>query len=84
MLLDKLKIEVLTKELLRCLLLDSLLDRPKETSIKLINYVLDRPGHDFRYAVDSSKLHRELGWKASRYFKKNIKKTVSWYLKHSS
>ena len=63
---------------------DSLLDRPKETSIKLINYVLDRPGHDFRYAIDSSKLHRELGWKASRDFKKNIEKTVSWYLKNSS
>ena len=63
---------------------DYLLDRPKGTSIKLINYVLDRPGHDFRYAIDSSKLHRELGWKASRDFKKNIEKTVSWYLKHSS
>ena len=63
---------------------DSLLDRPKGTSLKLINYVLDRPGHDFRYAIDSSKLLRELGWKASRYFKKNIEKTVSWYIKHSS
>jgi len=63
---------------------DSLLDRPKGTSLELINYVSDRPGHDFRYAVDSSKLHRELGWEASRYFKKNIEKTVSWYLKHSS
>ena len=63
---------------------DFLLDRPKGTSIKHINYVLDRPGHDFRYAIDSSKLHRELGWKASRDFKKNIEKTVSWYLKHSS
>ena len=63
---------------------DYLLDRPKGTSLKLINYVLDRPGHDFRYAIDSSKLHRELGWKASRDFKKNIEKTVSWYLKHSS
>ena len=63
---------------------DFLLDRPKGTSIKLINYVSDRPGHDFRYAIDSSKLHRELGWKASRDFKKNIEKTVSWYIKHSS
>ena len=63
---------------------DALLDRPKGTSLKLINYVLDRPGHDFRYAIDSSKLHRELGWRASPDFKKNIEKTVSWYIKHSS
>ena len=63
---------------------DYLLDRPKGTSLKLINYVLDRPGHDFRYAIDSSKLYRELGWKASKNFSKNIKKTVSWYFKHSS
>ena len=63
---------------------DSLLDRPKGTSLELINYVSDRPGHDFRYAIDSSKLYRELGWKASKNFSKNIKKTVSWYLKHSS
>jgi len=63
---------------------DSLLDRPKGTSLKLINYVLDRPGHDFRYAIDSSKLYRELGWKASRDFKKNIDNTVSWYIIHSS
>jgi len=63
---------------------DSLLDRPKGTSLKLINYVLDRPGHDFRYAIDSSKLHRELGWKPSRDLKKNIENTVSWYIIHSS
>ena len=63
---------------------DSLLDRPKGTSLKLINYVSDRPGHDFRYAIDSSKLRRELGWKASPDFKKNIEKTISWYIKHSS
>jgi len=63
---------------------DYLLDRPKGTSIKLINYVSDRPGHDFRYAIDSSKLLRELGWRASKKFNENIKKTVSWYIKHSS
>ena len=60
---------------------DSLLDRPKGTSLELINYISDRPGHDFRYAIDSSKLKNELGWKASKNFKKNIKKTVSWYIK---
>jgi dTDP-glucose 4,6-dehydratase len=63
---------------------DFLLDNPKGTSLKLINYVLDRPGHDFRYAIDSSKLYRELGWKASPDFKKNIEKTISWYIKHYS
>ncbi|MCH1547245.1 MAG: dTDP-glucose 4,6-dehydratase [Flavobacteriaceae bacterium] len=60
---------------------DPLLNRPKGTSLELINYVSDRPGHDLRYAIDSSKLQRELGWNASRDFKKNIKKTVSWYIK---
>jgi len=63
---------------------DSLLDRPKGTSLKLINYVSDRPGHDFRYAIDSSKIYNHLGWKPSKNFSENIEKTVSWYLKHSS
>ena len=63
---------------------DSLLNRAKGTSIKLINYVLDRPGHDFRYAIDSSKLNNQLGWKSSKNFKKNIEKTVSWYIKQYS
>ena len=60
---------------------DSLLDRPKGTSKELINYVSDRPGHDFRYAIDSSKINNQLGWKASRNFNENIEKTVSWYIK---
>ena len=60
---------------------DSLLDRPKGTSKYLINYVSDRPGHDFRYAIDSSKLKNQLGWKASNNFNENIKKTVLWYIK---
>lgn len=63
---------------------DSLLDRPKGTSLKLINYVSDRPGHDFRYAIDSTKLYIELGWSASKKFNENIEKTVSWYLKNFS
>ena len=61
---------------------DSLLDRPKGTSFKLINFVPDRLGHDFRYAIDSSKLNNHLGWKASENFKENITKTVSWYIKN--
>lgn len=63
-------------------LVDSLLDRPKGSSLKFINYVNDRPGHDFRYAIDSSKLKNQLGWKPSENFNENLKKTVSWYLKH--
>ena len=53
---------------------DSLLKRPKGTSVDLINYVSDRPGHDFRYAIDSSKIYKHLGWKASKNFKANIEK----------
>jgi dTDP-glucose 4,6-dehydratase len=60
---------------------DNLLDRSKGASTKLINYVSDRPGHDFRYAIDSSKLKNQLGWKVSDNFNENIKKTVSWYIK---
>ena len=63
---------------------DSLLNRTTGASLKLINYVSDRPGHDFRYAIDSSKLQTELGWRASKDFNENIEKTVSWYIRHSS
>ena len=63
---------------------DSLLGRPRGSSIKLINFVSDRPGHDFRYAIDSSKLKKQLGWKVSRDFKKDIEKTVAWYIKNIS
>ncbi len=62
-------------------IVDSLLGRPKGSSLKLINYVQDRPGHDFRYAISSSKIYNELGWKASDNFKENIKNTVKWYVK---
>ncbi len=60
---------------------DSLLGRTEGVSKKLINYVSDRPGHDFRYAIDSSKLKNQLGWKASDNFNENIENTVSWYIK---
>ena len=46
----------------------------------LITYVTDRPGHDMRYAIDSSKLQRELGWEPSLQFEEGIEKTVLWYL----
>ena len=61
-------------------IVDRLLKRQLGTSEKLINYVADRPGHDFRYAIDSSKINKELGWKPSLRFEEGIKKTVAWYL----
>jgi dTDP-glucose 4,6-dehydratase len=46
----------------------------------LISYVQDRPGHDVRYAIDASKIERELGWKPEETFESGIRKTVQWYL----
>ena len=59
---------------------DSLLGRKEGSSEKLITYVKDRAGHDFRYAIDSSKLKNELGWEPSLQFEEGIEKTVKWYL----
>lgn len=61
---------------------DRLLGRPEGTSEKLITYVTDRAGHDMRYAIDSTKLHRELGWEPSLQFEEGIEKTVKWYLEN--
>ena len=46
----------------------------------LIKFVKDRPGHDFRYAIDSSKIFNKLGWKPTESFDSGIKKTINWYL----
>ncbi|GAT62311.1 dTDP-glucose 4,6-dehydratase [Paludibacter jiangxiensis] len=59
---------------------DKLLNRPDGTSEKLITYVIDRAGHDLRYAIDSTKLKNELGWEPSLQFEEGIEKTVKWYL----
>ena len=59
---------------------DRLLGRPEGFSEKLITYVSDRAGHDLRYAIDSSKLHDELGWSPSLQFEEGLEKTVKWYL----
>ena len=59
---------------------DRLLGRPEGTDMNLITYVTDRAGHDLRYAIDSSKLQRELGWEPSLQFEEGIEKTVRWYL----
>ena len=59
---------------------DRLLGRKEGEDMDLITFVTDRAGHDLRYAIDSSKLHRELGWKPSLQFEEGIEKTVRWYL----
>ncbi len=59
---------------------DRLLGNPEGHSLDLITYVTDRAGHDLRYAIDSTKLQRELGWSPSLQFEEGIEKTVSWYL----
>ena len=61
---------------------DRLLGRAEGASSRLITFVRDRAGHDLRYAIDSSKLHRELGWSPSLQFEEGIEKTVRWYLDH--
>ena len=61
---------------------DRLLGNSVGHSLGLITYVTDRAGHDLRYAIDSSKLQRELGWKPSLDFEEGIEKTVSWYLEN--
>lgn len=66
--------------ILLCRILDKRLGRDIGTSEKLITYVKDRPGHDMRYAIDSSKLTRELGWTPSLDFEHGLEKTVDWYL----
>lgn len=59
---------------------DRLLGNPEGASDHLITYVTDRAGHDLRYAIDASKINRELGWKPSLQFEEGIEKTVRWYL----
>ena len=66
--------------LLLCRIMDKKLGRPEGTSEKLITYVKDRPGHDLRYAIDSSKLQHELGWAPIPEFAEGLEKTVDWYL----
>jgi len=69
-------------ELIRllCRIMDEKLGRPEGESEKLIRFVTDRAGHDLRYAIDSSKLRRELGWEPSLTFEEGLRKTVDWYL----
>lgn len=61
---------------------DRLLGNPEGHSLGLITYVKDRAGHDLRYAIDSTKLHEDLGWEPSLQFEEGIEKTVRWYLEN--
>jgi dTDP-glucose 4,6-dehydratase len=68
---------------LMCSIMDRKLDRLPGTSEKLITYVKDRAGHDLRYAIDSSKLQKELGWVPSLQFEEGLEKTIDWYLENT-
>ena len=63
-----------------CDLIDELAPKPGGNSRKLITFVPDRPGHDRRYAIDVSKIQRELGWISDHTFERGIRETVEWYL----
>ncbi|WP_034886176.1 dTDP-glucose 4,6-dehydratase [Gillisia sp. JM1] len=65
---------------LLCKIMDEKLDRVQGTSEGLITYIKDRPGHDKRYAIDASKINKELGWKPSVTFEEGLEKTIDWYL----
>ncbi len=66
-----------------CQMMDKKLGREDGESEKLITYVVDRAGHDKRYAIDASKLEKELGWTPSITFEEGLEKTVDWYLNNS-
>ena len=65
-----------------CAILDEMRPHPEGSYANLITYVKDRPGHDRRYAIDSTKLQTQLGWKPKECFETGIRKTVQWYLDH--
>lgn len=68
-----------------CELLDELVPQQnKKSYVAQIQYVADRPGHDRRYAIDASKIERELGWRPAETFATGIRKTVEWYLENSA
>jgi dTDP-glucose 4,6-dehydratase len=68
---------------LMCRLMDEKLGREKGESGQLITYVKDRPGHDRRYAIDATKISKELGWKPSVSFEEGLSQTIDWYLENT-
>ncbi|WP_299215952.1 dTDP-glucose 4,6-dehydratase [uncultured Dokdonia sp.] len=69
---------------LLCEMMDDTLSRKRGTSASLITFIKDRPGHDKRYAIDASKINKELGWKPSVTFEQGLKATVAWYLNNKT
>ncbi|MDT0677675.1 dTDP-glucose 4,6-dehydratase [Autumnicola musiva] len=69
---------------LLCKQMDEKLGRPKGTSEQLIVFIKDRPGHDLRYAIDASKINRNLGWEPSVTFEEGLSRTIDWYLKNQN
>ncbi len=67
-----------------CEIMDRKLGRPEGKSAELITFVTDRAGHDFRYAIDASKLENELGWSPSVAFDQGFEKTIDWYLENEA
>lgn len=65
---------------LLCAQMDEKLGKPAGTSEQLITYIKDRPGHDRRYAIDATKINRELGWKPSVTFQEGLSETIDWFL----
>jgi dTDP-glucose 4,6-dehydratase len=63
-----------------CALLDEIAPSPAGAHERLITFVSDRPGHDQRYAIDPTKIERELGWRAAETFEAGLRKTVRWYV----
>lgn len=68
---------------LMCRVMDKKLERKEGESENLITFVKDRAGHDIRYAIDSSKIRKTLGWKPATSFEEGIEKTIDWYLENS-
>ncbi len=69
---------------LLCTIMDKKLGRTDGTSVNLISYVKDRPGHDLRYAIDASKINKELGWKPSVTFEQGLERTIDWFLSNET
>ena len=69
---------------LLCDQMDERLDRKSGSSRELITFVKDRPGHDLRYAIDATKINKELGWKPSVTFEQGLAKTIDWYLSNEA